>query len=197
LFSDNTQYGSTSDGATIPLARRLEVLQLAKRHNFLILEDDPYFHLYLGDGTPPPSYFSLEKIHESGEMGRVLRFDSLSKTIAAGLRVGWATGPDALMDTIDLHVISFTFLLHAPQPHESTGLVLGYASSLNITSDCTFSLPALGSPRVSCPYRTSLGILQRAAGHVREGIAEALGRPSRVEGARCWNVFLVGFVALS
>jgi Aminotransferase class I and II len=154
------QYGSTADGATIPLARRLEVLQLAKKHNFLILEDDPYFHLYFGDGTPPPSYFSL--IHESGEMGRVLRFDSLSKTIAAGLRVGWATGPDALMDAIDLHVCLFTFLVHAPQPHKSAGLMLGYATRLNIASDHPFSLPALGGSKGSLP------ILEKSR-HLTEG----------------------------
>lgn len=32
--------------------------------------------------------------------GRVLRFDSLSKTVSSGLRVGWATGPKPLIDRI-------------------------------------------------------------------------------------------------
>lgn len=67
------------------------------------MEDDPYFHLYFGTMPRPASYFSLEK-SEGGEIGRVLRFDSFSKILAAGLRLGWVTGPEALVHAIDLHV---------------------------------------------------------------------------------------------
>lgn len=102
--------------------RRREVLELAKKYNFLILEgkavfllicttlkiltlciqDDPYYYLYYGKAERPPSYFSLEL--ELGEVGRVLRFDSLSKVLSAGIRIGFSTGPKAILDVIDLHV---------------------------------------------------------------------------------------------
>lgn len=35
--------------------------------------------------------------------GRVLRFDSLSKILSAGLRLGWVTGPKELVDRIIIH----------------------------------------------------------------------------------------------
>ncbi|KAJ3747512.1 TdiD protein [Lentinula detonsa] len=95
-------FGSNPSGSTTTLSRRLEVLRLAREYNFLILEDDPYYHLYYGDIPQPPSYFALER-KVNGELGRVLRFDSFSKIVAGGLRLGWATGPEVLVNAIDLH----------------------------------------------------------------------------------------------
>lgn len=37
--------------------------------------------------------------------GRVLRFDSLSKILSAGLRLGWVTGPKELVDRINMHTM--------------------------------------------------------------------------------------------
>lgn len=37
--------------------------------------------------------------------GRVLRFDSLSKILSSGLRIGVVTGPQVLIDQIDLHTM--------------------------------------------------------------------------------------------
>ncbi|KAF9077925.1 pyridoxal phosphate-dependent transferase [Rhodocollybia butyracea] len=94
-------YGCNPTGMTASTQRRKEVLRLARKHNFIILEDDPYYFLYYGKADPrPPSYFSLEATEPSGEeegqsyaeVGRVLRFDSLSKILAAGLRIGFSTG---------------------------------------------------------------------------------------------------------
>jgi DNA-binding transcriptional MocR family regulator len=34
---------------------------------------------------------------------RVIRFDSLSKTLSSGLRVGWVTAPNALMKQLEMH----------------------------------------------------------------------------------------------
>ncbi|KAJ3968503.1 TdiD protein [Lentinula raphanica] len=95
-------FGSNPSGSTTTLARRLEVLRLAREYDFIILEDDPYYHLYYGNMPRPPSYFALER-KVNGELGRVLRFDSFSKIVSGGLRLGWATGPQMLVDAIDLH----------------------------------------------------------------------------------------------
>ena len=83
--------------------RRREVLALARVHDFLILEDDPYYYLYFGAAARPPSYFALEP-RVLPEVGRVLRFDSLSKILSAGIRLGFACGPAAIMDVVDMHV---------------------------------------------------------------------------------------------
>ena len=70
--------------------------------------DDPYFYLYYGDAPRYPSYFSLERLEP--EVGRVLRFDSLSKILSAGIRIGFASGPEALLDAMDRHVCLFNTL---------------------------------------------------------------------------------------
>lgn len=94
-------YGCNPTGMTATLKRRKEVLRLAREHDFIILEDDPYFYLYYGDAPRYPSYFALER--QEPEVGRVLRFDSLSKILSAGIRIGFASGPEALLDAMDRH----------------------------------------------------------------------------------------------
>ncbi|KAL4246429.1 Class-I pyridoxal-phosphate-dependent aminotransferase-like protein [Abortiporus biennis] len=94
-------YGCNPTGMTATEDRRREVLQLAREHNFLILEDDPYFYLYYGQAERPPSYFRLEL--EQPEVGRVIRFDSLSKILSSGIRIGFASGPASLLQIMDMH----------------------------------------------------------------------------------------------
>ena len=68
-------------------------------------QDGPYYFLYYGKAARPPSYFALEK--ELEEVGRVVRFDSLSKILSAGMRIGFASGPKSILDAIDLHVRAY------------------------------------------------------------------------------------------
>jgi len=94
-------YGCNPTGMTATDERRKEVLALAREHNFLILEDDPYYYVYYGKAPRPRSYFSLE--HEEPVVGRVLRFDSLSKVLSAGIRIGFASGPTVILDEMNKH----------------------------------------------------------------------------------------------
>ncbi|KAJ7157622.1 TdiD protein [Mycena crocata] len=101
-------YGGNPTGATATVERRREVLQLAREHDFLIMEDDPYFYLFYGtDPTVrPPSYFTMEASDPScagHPTGRVLRFDSISKILSAGMRIGFASGPAPLLRALDAH----------------------------------------------------------------------------------------------
>ncbi|GLB40686.1 putative PLP-dependent transferase [Lyophyllum shimeji] len=64
-------------------------------------EDDPYFYLYYGEAPRYPSYFALEL--QEPETGRVLRFDSLSKVLSAGIRIGVVSGPQRLLQAMDGH----------------------------------------------------------------------------------------------
>jgi tryptophan aminotransferase len=66
--------------------------------------DDPYYYLYFGKAARPPSYFRLEL--DGPEVGRVIRFDSFSKVLSAGMRIGFASGPKPIIDAINLHVRS-------------------------------------------------------------------------------------------
>ncbi len=69
-------------GVTMTAARRRAVLELAREHGFLIVEDDVYRDLVF-EGEVPPSFYAL-----SGGQG-VLRIGSFSKIVAPGLRLGW------------------------------------------------------------------------------------------------------------
>lgn len=42
----------------------------------------------------------------------MLRFDSLSKILSAGARLGWVSGPKALIDRVVLHGMVMFFLLY-------------------------------------------------------------------------------------
>lgn len=79
-------FGNPS-GALMSLERRKRLLDVAVRHNLLIVEDDPYGDLYF-DAPPPPSLYALSQ-QTDGAQGRVVYLGSLSKVVAPGLRVGW------------------------------------------------------------------------------------------------------------
>jgi DNA-binding transcriptional MocR family regulator len=80
--------------------------------------DDPYFYLYYGKAPRYPSYFALEL--EGPEVGHVLRFDSLSKVLSAGIRIGFASGPEALLRAIDQHVCSMPIPSFLCRAHNDT-----------------------------------------------------------------------------
>lgn len=73
-------------GVELSIERRHELARIADERGLLILEDDAYIDLRFA-GEVKPTIFSLAK------PGSVLLFGTLSKTIAAGLRLGWCAGP--------------------------------------------------------------------------------------------------------
>jgi len=87
-------FGNPS-GALTSLARRQAILQMAARHDTLIVEDDPYGDLYFGD-APPPSLLALAD-SVPGARDRLVHCGSLSKVLSPGLRVGWMVGPADLL----------------------------------------------------------------------------------------------------
>jgi len=98
-------YGCNPTGMTASLERREEVLRIARAHNIIILEDDPYYYLYFGARSRPPSYFALEA-QLGGVVGNVLRFDSFSKILSAGIRLGMVSGPEPIIRAIDMHTMT-------------------------------------------------------------------------------------------
>ncbi|EIW84421.1 PLP-dependent transferase [Coniophora puteana RWD-64-598 SS2] len=103
----NVPFGCNPTGITTTEQRKREIIELSREHDFIIFEDDPYFNLYFGDAPRPPSFFQLEKSMPtkdgSPNVGRVLRFDSFSKLISAGMRMGWVSGPTPILNAIDMH----------------------------------------------------------------------------------------------
>ncbi len=87
-------FGNPS-GAMLSLERRKAVLEMAVKHNTLIVEDDPYGDLYFGE-APPPSLLSLSA-SVPGSRELLVHCGSLSKVLSPGLRVGWMIAPAELL----------------------------------------------------------------------------------------------------
>ncbi len=81
-------------GVTQGQPRRAEILAIAQRAGILLLEDDPYGLLGF-EGEPPAA------IRSHDEEG-VIYLGSFSKTIASGLRVGWAVAPHGVREKLVL-----------------------------------------------------------------------------------------------
>lgn len=81
-------------GVTLSWERRVEVLEIARSSGVLVLEDNPYGLLYF-DQAPPPAMRSLD---DEG----VVYLGTFSKTLAPGLRVGWAMAPHAIREKLVL-----------------------------------------------------------------------------------------------
>ena len=80
------------------LAHLHRVVQLAEKHQLLLVENDIYADL---DPEPRPSLASLDQLQ------RVVYISSFSKTISPNLRVGYvAAHPDMLEDLAQLKMIS-------------------------------------------------------------------------------------------
>jgi 2-aminoadipate transaminase len=72
-------------GLSMAKARRQELVALARRYGFLILEDVAYRELSFGQ-APPPTLWALAP-------DAVVQAGTFSKIFCPGFRLGWASGP--------------------------------------------------------------------------------------------------------
>ncbi len=80
-------------GYTLSLAKRRELLELARENGFTIFEDDPYRHIrFSGEDIPT--------MLEMDEHDTVVYASSFSKTVCPGIRVGYLVGPKPLIAQI-------------------------------------------------------------------------------------------------
>ncbi len=76
-------------GRLMSQARRRQVAALAEKHDFLVIEDDPYGELVYVDGADTTPIKALD------ESDRIIYLGSFSKVLAPGLRCGWIlAGPE-------------------------------------------------------------------------------------------------------
>lgn len=88
-------------GTSLPVERRQRLLELAREHTVVVVEDDPYEALqYDGEILPPLRALDANVVH----------LGTFSKTIAPAVRTGWAVAPKPIFDLmlaarqlIDLH----------------------------------------------------------------------------------------------
>ena len=92
-------------GSTLGLARRGRLAELVRDRSLPVLEDDPY-GLVRFEGEPLPTLFELE-----GGVN-VMYGSSFSKTIAPGLRVGYAVVPATLATELE-ELVASTYITPA------------------------------------------------------------------------------------
>lgn len=102
---------------------RRTVYELSRKHNFVIIEDDPYGYLSLGEAEKPdlenlqnhhllvddylkkslvPSYLTLDT------EGRVLRLETFSKVFSPGLRLGFIVGHQKFIEALKTYALVVT-----------------------------------------------------------------------------------------
>ena len=99
-------------GRTLALPRRREVAQIIRKHDTLLIEDDPYGDLrYEGAALPPLKSLAPDNVVYIG---------TLSKVFAPGLRLGFCAAPAAIRDWlvlvkqgVDLHTATYSQALAA------------------------------------------------------------------------------------
>ncbi len=94
IYTNPTHQNPT--GITLPIRTRRELLALAARYRVPIVEDDTYRELGL-ESAPPPSLFQLDEARTI-----VIRISSFSKMLAPGLRLGWVSAVNPIVEQLAL-----------------------------------------------------------------------------------------------
>jgi len=82
-------------GVTMSMGRRQRLVELARQHEILVVEDSPYGLLRFS-GEPLPPLYQLD----GGDF--VIYIGTLSKILSPGIRLGWAVAPPPVMAKIVL-----------------------------------------------------------------------------------------------
>ena len=82
-------------GVTLSLPRRRALLEVADRHELIIIEDSPYRDIRF-DGESLPTLKSLDR------QNRVVFVGSFSKILAPGLRTGWVVAAPNIIEKLSL-----------------------------------------------------------------------------------------------
>ncbi len=80
-------------GITMPESRRLEIIEIARKYDVLIVEDSPYRVLRF-DGEPKRTICQLDGT------GHVILLGSMSKLFVPGFRLGWVVAHEDIIDKI-------------------------------------------------------------------------------------------------
>jgi 2-aminoadipate transaminase len=85
---------SNPAGVTLTWERRLEILEIARAHDILVIEDNPYGLLYFDAPAP----HAMRSVEDEG----VVYLGTFSKTLAPGFRLGWVLAPHAIREKLIL-----------------------------------------------------------------------------------------------
>lgn len=106
--------GQNPTGTSLDDERKHQIYKIAQKHDFIIIEDEPYYFLqmnkYIRDKKQRAEEYAQPKLTHKEFLstlaktflscdtdGRVIRMDSFSKVLAPGTRLGWITGSKSLL----------------------------------------------------------------------------------------------------
>ncbi|KAK2073027.1 hypothetical protein P8C59_007341 [Phyllachora maydis] len=111
--------GQNPTGATQGEQRRRDIYEVARMHDVLVIEDEPYYFLQLppyrkdrGPRQEPEEQASsvdpfldslIPSLVSMDVDGRVLRMDSFSKVVVPGSRLGWLTASEQIIERFLRH----------------------------------------------------------------------------------------------
>lgn len=78
-------------GITMPESRRLEIIEIARKYDVLIVEDSPYREIRF-EGEDQKSLFALDGT------GQVITLGTFSKIFVPGFRIGWVIADPQITD---------------------------------------------------------------------------------------------------
>ncbi|MBI9054527.1 MAG: PLP-dependent aminotransferase family protein [Bacteroidales bacterium] len=78
-------------GITMPESRRLEIIEIAKKYDILIVEDSPYREIRF-EGEVQKTIYELDN------SGHVILLGTFSKIFVPGFRVGWVVANEKIVD---------------------------------------------------------------------------------------------------
>lgn len=80
-------------GICMPERRRLEIIEIARKYNVLIVEDSPYREVRF-TGTPQRTMYELDST------GQVILLGTMSKIFVPGFRLGWIVAHEEVIDKL-------------------------------------------------------------------------------------------------
>jgi DNA-binding transcriptional MocR family regulator len=181
-------------GRDLVPARREQLLALARRHGFFILEDGVYADLRF-EGSEPPSLRSLAPAH-------VIYVDSLSKTVGGGLRIGWVAASGPVLDRIiaakradDIHSPTLTqlavarYLASGAYPAQAERARAFYGERLDVLrvavdehfGSLASYVPPLGGGHLWLRLDSDVDERELADEAIRQGVAFVPGGAVRIE----------------
>ncbi|OQX71297.1 MAG: aminotransferase [Candidatus Cloacimonas sp. 4484_275] len=78
-------------GITMPNSRRMEIIEIARKYDVLIVEDSPYREIRF-EGEHQKRMYALDNT------GQVITLGTFSKTFVPGFRIGWTVAHEDIID---------------------------------------------------------------------------------------------------
>ena len=198
-------------GITMSLEKRKKLLDLAKKYDVLILEDNPYGELRF-DGVDIPTIKSMD------DDGRVIYVGSFSKILSPGLRVGFVCAEKSLVErmvickqTSDVHTNSFTQMMvyefvtkHSIDEHiENLRALYGKrcrrmikAIEENFPPEITFTHPQ-GGLFIFCTMPDGIDAKEIVKKALEKNVAFIPGATTMIDDKKVYSTFRLNFSNMS